>query len=109
MPSIMKVWMYKRFKNGKKEVEQLVVRRSRVCSSTFNIAAYSDQMSLKYLRFRVIDISKIEELLHFTGGISGWRGMSPMRCRYFHCSESDVGCVYLVGSLSNVWDDDSRS
>ena len=84
---MMKVWLYNKHKHSRRDVELLFVRKDLIHSTTFNIGAYSDCMSLHDFRFRVTDIPKIASVLNLPNGRTRRRG--------YVCDEITSCCIVL--------------
>ena len=72
----MRMKLYKRYKDAKKDIENIKLRRRSIQMCSFNLNRYSDHMALHDFRFRVKDLPKIANLLYLPNG-------TTKRKRYF--------------------------
>ena len=88
----MRMKLYKRYKDAKKDVENIKLRRRSIQMSSLNLNMYSDHMALHDFRFRFKDLPKIANLLYLPNGIT-------KRKRYF-CDGMKSYCIVLKRLLS---------
>lgn len=94
----MKLKLFARCNNAKKDVKRIEMRNRNVSSLSFNINAYFDQMSLYNFWFRVAESLQIVDLLHSSTGRTS-------RKRYTCYKITSCGKVLKILSCTSNWMD----